>query len=78
MQEDKKREVLPELPAGSDLLSLELYNEHRIDSAVRNQLVTQLTEQLDSTKKVTALVLGARCGLVTEILLPFCSHIDVV
>lgn len=78
MQQDKKREVLPEFPAGSDLLSLQLYNEHRIDPAVRNQLVTHLTQQLDSNKKVTALVLGARCGMVTEILLPFCSHIDVV
>ena len=75
--EDKKQ-VLPSLPAGSDPLSIEIHNEHRIDPSVRSLLATHLTAHLDANNKISVLVLGGRCGLVPEILLPFSAQMDIV
>jgi hypothetical protein len=75
---EDKRQVLPALPAGSDPLAIEIHNEHRIDPSVRSLLTTHLTAHLDANRKISILVLGGRCGLVAEILLPFSAQLDIV
>jgi hypothetical protein len=58
------QKVLPALPAASDPLSIEIYNDHHITPKNRNLLVSYLTASLDPNSKIKALVVGGRCGLV--------------
>lgn len=70
--------TLPSLPAASDPLSAELYNQQHIDKDVRRILSNHLTVHLKQIGNARVLVLGGRCGLVVEMLLPFSKQIDIV
>jgi len=75
MQQD--RYVLPARPAGSDELAMELYSEQHIDPHVKAQLEKYLLSAAQGTN-IKMLILGAKCGLTAELLLPLCSHLDLV
>lgn len=69
---------LPSLPAASDPLAAELYNQQHIDKDVRKILSNHLTAHLKAVENARVLVLGGRSGLVVEMLLPFSRQIDIV
>ncbi len=70
--------ILPKKPAGVDDLSMELYSEHYIDPNVKAHLSKLLLSVVQEGKPIKTLILGAVCGLTAEILLPYCSHLDLV
>jgi hypothetical protein len=41
-------------------------------------LKNSLTKNLEEGQDNKILILGGRCGLTAEILLPYCSQIDIV
>lgn len=76
MEEDHY--VLEEHPAGADPLIIDLYSEQHIDPTVRTSLAHCLTSSVGQGTKAKVLILGARGGLTAEIILPSCSHLDLV
>lgn len=69
---------LPSRPAASDPLAAELYNQQHIDKDVRRILGSHLTAHLKTAENAKVLLLGGRCGLVAEMLLPLSRQIDIV
>jgi hypothetical protein len=60
---EQERYVLPEHPAGSDDLAMELYSQHHVDGKVKAHLNKTLLSVIPPGKQIKALVLGAKCGL---------------
>ena len=75
---EQDRYVLPEHPAGSDNLAIELYSEQHVDPSVKVNLSKCFKTFVSQEQKVKVLILGARGGLTAEVLLPYASQIDLV
>lgn len=75
---EQDRYVLPIKAAGSDQLIIELYSQEHIDAGAKAHVDKQITSLLPQGKQLKILILGPRCGLIGQVLLPFSSHLDLV
>jgi hypothetical protein len=55
-----------------------LYSEHKLNKDVVDTLEAKLSLILPHKSENSVLIIGAKCGLTAELLLPFCSRIDLV
>lgn len=70
--------VLPPVSAGVSELISELHSEFKLNKDVVDTLEAKLSLILPQKKENTVLIIGGKCGLTAELLIPFCRRIDIV
>ena len=70
--------VIAPAPAGSSDLLSELHSEFKLNKDIVDSLEAKLSLILPQKKENSVLIIGGKCGLTAELLLPFCTRIDIV